>query len=71
MPGKSGLELARELTLIRPTLPVLIVSGSQISSDMAFEMESRNWKFLPKPCGLPLILSTLESLLRQDVRQAA
>jgi CheY-like chemotaxis protein len=47
MPGKSGLELARELTLIRPTLPVLIVSGSQISSDMAFEMESRNGNFYP------------------------
>jgi hypothetical protein len=38
---------ARELTLIRPTLPVLIVSGSQISSDMAFEMESRNGNFYP------------------------
>lgn len=63
MPGRSGIELARELTALRPSLPVLIVSGSLISSDLEREMQDRNWKFVGKPFRLPALLGTLEGLL--------
>ena len=71
MPGRSGLELARELTELRPSLPVMIVSGAFISDDMSFEMRVRNWKFLAKPCGLPDILSNLKILLDPRLQAAA
>ena len=71
MPGRSGLELARELTGLRPSLPVMIVSGAFITDDMSSEMLMRNWKFLAKPCGLPDILSNLKSLLNPRLQAAA
>ncbi len=71
MPGRSGLELARELTGIRPSLPVMIVSGAFITNDMSSEMQMRNWKFLAKPCGLPDILSNLKTLLNAQLQAAA
>ena len=71
MPGRSGLELARELTNLRPSLPVMIVSGAFITYDMSSEMRVRNWKFLAKPCGLPEILSNLKVLLNPQLQAAA
>ncbi len=71
MPGRSGLELARELTNIRPSLPVMIVSGAFITNEMSSEMMDRNWKFLAKPCGLPDILSNLKTLLNPQLQLTA
>ncbi len=71
MPGRSGIELAQELTLLRPSLPVLIVSGSLISNDLTREMELRNWKFMGKPYHLPALLGTLKTLLRSAPEAAA
>ncbi len=71
MPGRSGLELARELTDLRPSLPVMIVSGAFITDDMSSEMRVRNWKFLAKPCGLPDILRNLKILLDPRLQAAA
>ena len=31
MPGQSGMELARELTAVCPSLPVIIITGSTLS----------------------------------------
>ena len=70
MPGRSGMELARELTLMCPSLPVLIVSGSILSGDHAREMRDRRWKFLAKPYDLPALLADIEMLLR-PIRQCA
>ena len=63
MPGRSGIELARELTALCPSLPVLIVSGSLISTDLEREMQDRCWKFVGKPFRLPALVDTLQSLL--------
>ena len=71
MPGQSGLELARELTNLCPSLPVMIVSGAFITDGMSSEMRVRNWKFLAKPCGLPDILSNLKILLDPRLQAAA
>lgn len=71
MPGRSGLELARELTDLRPSLPVMIVSGAFITDNMSSEMRVRNWKFLAKPYGLPDILSNLKILLNCQLQAAA
>ena len=67
MPGMSGLELARELTAIRPSLPVLFVSGCDLTADMEEEMQERSWIFLGKPYRFPQVLAALEALL--DIRQ--
>ena len=67
MPGRSGIELARELTGLRPSLPVLIVSGSWITTEIAQEFQSRGWKHLSKPARLPVVLTTLELLLRSEM----
>jgi two-component system chemotaxis response regulator CheY len=63
MPGRSGLELARELTALKPSLAVMIVSGALITPMISAEIKERNWRYIPKPCGLPKILDVLESLL--------
>jgi two-component system chemotaxis response regulator CheY len=62
MPGRSGLELARELTAFRPSLAVMIVSGAFITPEMSAEMNDRDWKYLSKRCGLPAVLDVLQSL---------
>lgn len=71
MPGKSGLELARELTALRPLLPVIIVSGAFISPDVAAEIKQRGWEFLSKPCGLPTVLQALQSGIEHSQGWAA
>lgn len=71
MPGKSGLDLARELTSLRPSLPVLIVSGAFLTGDMEHEIRNRQWRFIAKPCRLPSILSTLQDLLCPSEERAA
>ena len=71
MPGKSGLELARELTLLHPSLPVLIVSGAFLTGDMEHEIRDRQWRFIAKPCRLPSVSSTLQHLLCLSKEQVA
>ena len=71
MPGKSGVELARELRTLRPHLPVLIVSAALISSDLTREMRSSNWLFLSKPYSFPDLLVTVRALLASTHQLAA
>ena len=58
------MELARELTELHPSLPVMIVSGSIISDDLSREMETRNWTFSSKPCRLPELAVSLRLTLQ-------
>ena len=71
MPGRSGTELARELTLLRPALPVTIVSGSIPSDDLLGEIRKRNWKFVAKPCSLTLLLGSIKASLSSVHEYAA
>jgi CheY-like chemotaxis protein len=65
MPGKTGLELARHLTAMRPSLKVLYMSGyapnaPQLSSASASDGSTA---FLQKPIMPPQLLSMLRQVL--------
>jgi len=65
MPGKTGLELVRHLTAMRPSLKVLYMSGyapnaPELSSASASD---RGAAFLQKPIVPPQLLSTLRQVL--------
>lgn len=64
MPGTSGLELARELTSLRPSLPVLIVSGRPPTPAAQAEMQDRHWHFLSKASDSNTLLSRVGDMVR-------
>ena len=61
MPGATGVDLARELTGLRPSLPVVIITGSTLTRQTMQEIEERQWTFVPKPCHL----RSLEGILKR------
>ena len=63
MPNRTGMDLAREAKSVRPTLPVLIVSGAIVDTVQLEMMRIRNWNFLPKPFSLPRLLSEVHRIL--------
>lgn len=63
MPNRSGMDLAREAKGIRPSLPVLIVSGAIVDQVQLELMRIRNWNFLPKPFSLPQLLAEVHRIL--------
>lgn len=71
MPGRSGAELARELSAMHTSLPVMIVSGSYITDELQREMREKGWLFLAKPYGMPEFSNCIQSLLRPRQQQAA
>jgi PAS domain S-box-containing protein len=63
MPGKTGPELVRHLTSIRPSLRVLYMSGyAPNARELASGLES-GVAFLQKPITPPQLLSTLREVL--------
>ncbi len=71
MPGKSGVELARELTGICPPLPVIVLTGSTLSSETLQEIHDRHWIYISKPCRLPHLEATLAEVLIHERSSAA
>jgi len=63
MPGRSGLELARELKELRGELPVLMISGGFVDVDQEARLRAEGWSFLAKPFRLPELLSTVHHIL--------
>lgn len=63
MPGRSGMELARELKALRSELPVLVISGGMVDSAQKTRLEEQGWSFLAKPFRLPEMLSTVHRIL--------
>ncbi|QNI35253.1 response regulator [Edaphobacter albus] len=66
MPHRSGLDLARELKALRPSLQILIISGVLVSSVQMDQMQVHGWRFLPKPFSLPQLLSEVHNILEPD-----
>jgi len=64
MPHRTGMDLAHELKSIRPSLPVLIISGIFISPDQLAQMTAEGWSFLAKPFSLPRLLSAVHDILQ-------
>jgi len=71
MPERSGMDLAREIKSMRPSLPVLIVSGIIMASVELEQMRIRNWNFLPKPFSLPQLLAEVHRILGSTSVQEA
>ena len=63
MPGRSGMELARELKALRRELPVLMISGGVLDTAQKAGLEAEGWSFLAKPFRLPEMLSTVHRIL--------
>jgi two-component system chemotaxis response regulator CheY len=63
MPGRSGLELARELKALRSELPVLMISGGMVDVAQERRLKDEGWSFLAKPFRLPELLSTVHRIL--------
>jgi CheY-like chemotaxis protein len=62
MPGRSGMELARELKGIRNDLPVLMISAV-LDGRLEAAPEAEGWSFLAKPFRLPELLGTVHRIL--------
>jgi two-component system, chemotaxis family, chemotaxis protein CheY len=63
MPGRSGMDLARELKGIRNDLPVLMISGGVLEGRQEARLEDEGWSFLAKPFRLPELLGTVHRIL--------
>jgi two-component system chemotaxis response regulator CheY len=63
MPGRSGVELARELKGIRGEVPVLLISGGVLEDGQEAGLEDEGWSFLAKPFRLPELLATVHRIL--------
>ena len=63
MPGRTGLELAREFAGLCPFLPVMLITGSILSPETLMEIQDNHWTYIAKPCRLPALAATLEQIL--------
>jgi two-component system, chemotaxis family, chemotaxis protein CheY len=63
MPGRSGLDLGRELKNIRSELPILLISGGMVDKELRTSLEEESWSFLAKPFRLPDLLTTVHRIL--------
>ena len=64
MPGMDGLMLARELSIERPALPVLLMSGCSETIDLNSD---KDLQCLPKPFALRTLLRAVQRLMAQKV----
>jgi two-component system, NtrC family, phosphoglycerate transport system response regulator PgtA len=63
MPEVSGLTLANQLTELKPSLPVVVMSGAIQTSATEKLIASKGWRFLAKPFHVPQLLRTVHELL--------
>jgi CheY-like chemotaxis protein len=63
MPGRSGMELARELKAIRNEVPVLLISGAVLEEKQEASLQEEGWSFLAKPFRLPELLAAVHRIL--------
>ncbi len=63
MPGRSGMELARDLKELRKDLPVLMISGGTLEEEQEAKLKEEGWSFLAKPFRLPDLLAAVHRIL--------
>ena len=67
MPGGSGFELSRELAVLRPEIPVLLMSGGYRDTDLEVRAHLRPGRvFLEKPFRESAFLGCLSELRPAD-----
>lgn len=64
-PGINGLELAGIISLERPELPIVVVSGAVLTAEQERMIRDRSWAFVDKPLLVPRLLSVISMLLRR------
>jgi DNA-binding NtrC family response regulator len=60
MQGTTGWVLAAALTVLRPALPVILISGHPAEID-----HRRHWRFVEKPFTPGVILLAIQEMLNQ------
>lgn len=68
MPGMNGAEFVRELRKVRPSLPVIVISGLEEAES---EYEGLDVRFLVKPLPPDQLLANLRSVLQIEQQGAA
>jgi DNA-binding response OmpR family regulator len=63
LPGRSGLDLARELKALRNELAVLVISGGVVQDAQIAGVQDEGWSFLAKPFRLTELLATVHRIL--------
>jgi DNA-binding response OmpR family regulator len=61
MPGMTGIELATQLSLVRPDTKILLMSG--LSSGVL--VLNNSWQFLPKPFVSDMLLDRVRDFLNE------
>lgn len=64
MPHRSGMDLAREIKSLQPTLPILIISGILLDPMQFQYLRTEGWNFLAKPFSFPQLLANVHEILR-------
>lgn len=70
MPDIGGLDLLRELRLVRPALPVAFLSGAAGEEEREAALAAGAFAFLRKPVAYPDLIRTLQELTRSVPRAA-
>ena len=60
MPGMNGYALATILAQRNAALPVLLISGAELSLLPLTQVENRRWHFLPKPLKNKRLLQIID-----------
>ena len=63
LPGQTGIELADQLLLLRPTLRVLLISGYPNKQSQWAVIQERGFRFLHKPVSLLDLLRTIREII--------
>jgi two-component system, cell cycle sensor histidine kinase and response regulator CckA len=63
MPGMTGLELVREIRLLRPDLPVIMVSGYSDKVDAESAAQHGIYRYFYKPVKSEVLLAALREAL--------
>lgn len=65
MPGKSGLEIVRDLRTKEKTTPVLMLTARDAQEDIVLGLDAGADDYLTKPFGLDELLARIRALLRR------
>ncbi len=62
MPGTAGSALLKAIQAKRPMMPIIITSGDP-SAVVRLPEDTRQWRFLPKPCTFAELYQTVETVV--------
>ncbi len=66
LPGRDGLEILRQLRLIRPTQPVIILTARGVENDRVAGLRLGADDYVIKPFSVKELLARIEAVLRRS-----